>query len=416
MNTKQFISMFLAGVMCFAFVGCQSMSAKPDATNAPVSYVNSVGESVSISLLSSGNSPTLTAKYDTHYTQANNSFAASFLSAMDPDWTGVYSPLSLQIAFQLLANGGDEQTRDLILDIVCKGMARDVANANTARLIAELNSQRGINLSSAVIVNNQYQLCMDYAETIADYYLASVGSVDFSDPQKAVSEINSWVSDNTNGLIDTIFDDLSSNTAAVLLSTLSLDLNWNKEFQALRGFSTFYGTAGEQSVSMISSNGDYSYGEFDCGQMLVVPYTNGDYCMAIMLPKKGITPSETVGQLMGRWNECTTSACSVKMPKINLNTSLDVMPMLEKLGLSVAMDGDFSEMMSGGGSVTDIIQGATLSVTETGTTAAAASGIAVEKGPFIPAYSIECNRPYAMVIYHAETNAVLFVSVVNNVG
>ena len=53
-------------------------------------------------------------------------------------------------------------------------------------------------------------------------------------------------------------------------------------------------------------------------------------------------------------------------------------------------------------------------MTESGTTAAAATAIVGTKGVEWFETEMVCDRPFAMVIYNVETGAVLFVSVVNS--
>ncbi len=418
MNVKRVLSFIISIVLCMAAFGC----AKVDDTVIPSdnnetesAYINRQGESVAIALHSLGATHGVGAITDS-YSQSDNTFAVSVINALDEDWSGVISPLSIRVALQLAANGGDADTMNAIMSVICPGQTRDDINSNAYALMSMLNSSRSIGLSSAVIADDELQINSSYAELVADYYRAAVGTVDFSNPEKALEDINNWISSSTNGLIPELFKEISSNTCVVLASSLTLDLDWETPFQSYRELSDFNGVNGVQQIGMITSNSKYAYNQFDCGQMAIIPYNGGEYAMALILPEKGCTPQYAASQLIGRWDECVEAPGYISMPKLNISTTTDFMSMLERLGLEDAMNGNFTALVNGGATIGQILQGATLTMSESGTTAAAASAVTVEKGLYAPAFYMECNRPYATVIYHIETGTVLFVSITNNVG
>ena len=98
-------------------------------------------------------------------------------------------------------------------------------------------------------------------------------------------------------------------------------------------------------------------------------------------------------------------------------TKLDIMEMAEALGIDEAINGSYPYLVDAGGvRVTKIVHGASLSVTEFGTTAAAATAIVAKRGAFLlNVNEMICDRPYALAIVHLETGAVLFVSSVYDV-
>ena len=361
--------------------------------------------------------------YDMRYTACNNAFAAALTDAVwkhadDADWSGVYSPLSLQIALQLLANGGDEKTANELMTSLCGTMTREEINASTARLLAMFDADSGVTVNNAVVASKDCRVNADFAETVGRYYNAAIGTLDFMDVKAAEAQINGWISEHTDGLIKELVKDLSNDTVTVLLNTLLLKLEWDAPFTVFRELSAFEGTKGTESVSMMHRTDSMLYGSFDDGEMAVVPYLGGEYAMAVILPAEGVTPAKAASALMGRWNECAKKDVKVIMPKVELGTELNVLELVGDLGIADAVRGNYSNLLTGNAevTVTQIVQGARLEVTENGTVAAAATAIVANKGLPAPAeFTIECNRPYAMVIYNVETGTVLFVSIVNNI-
>ena len=422
---KRLISLSLAIVLSAALMGCSSGGAPSQESNVPggntvdrTVFLNDSGSVLPIAVYPAS-SMSIEGEYDAAYTAVNNAFAIKMLKATEDKGTCVFSPLSLQIALQVLANGGDEATSAALLESICPGLTRADVNVFSARLLEKLLSSQGVNISTAVVANDAYRICTEFADTAANYYKSSVGALDFSNPGKALEEINDWVKDNTDGLIDKLLESLLPNTAMVILNALTLKLDWTKPFNVLREASEFNGASKVSNVTMIKSVNEFGYGSFDEGQIASIPYAGDEYAMAVILPAKGYSPSEAASALIGRIGECKSAVVSVTMPKIDLENKLDILSMAEKLGIDKGVGGVFTKLIdSESATVTTIVHGSMLSVTEYGTTAAAATAIVTTKGvPFFSGeYELVCDRPYAMVIYNIETGAVLFCATVNDIG
>ncbi|MCR5809705.1 MAG: serpin family protein [Clostridiales bacterium] len=420
---KRIISVSLAVLFAAVCFGCTTpVNNNTDPTAAPaegdtVSYLNERGKTCAISLHTLNEGLLSSSEYNARYSEVNNMFAVTMAKAMANNKTCVYSPLSLQIALQILANGADEATAAKLLDSICPGLTRADVNASTARLIDTFLSAKGVNINSAFVANCGYRVSEKFANIAADYYRASVGALDFSNPNKALKEINNWVYQNTDGLISELLDHLDRETVIVILNALTLDLNWAIPFKPQSATTPFHGVSGTKDVNMISVTDKFDYGKFDEGEMVIIPYEGGEYCMAVILPKEGVAPADAAVKLIGRQNECSSTSVSLQMPRVEITSKIDVLAMASDLGISEGLKGDFSEMLNGDDfSITTIMQGAKLIVNEKGTKAAAATAIVGSKGISLLNGDVFmlCDRPYAMVIYQVETGAVLFVSTVGD--
>lgn len=422
MMIKRFLSITMALLLAAALFGCTPKTPSGndhDAGNSP--YLNNAGQAVPLSIHATDENILYNAEYNPLYTEANNDFAITMVNALDKSWTGVFSPLSLQVALQILANGGDEETAQMLLNEVGPGMTRDIVNSSAANLIGKLLKSEGVSINNAVVVNKAYQICEKFAHTAADYYRASVGALDFSNPKAAVKELNKWISKNTGGLIDKLLEekDVGADTAMVIINTLFLKLNWKTPFVKLKDVSTFHGSKGDSAVSMLNVTSGFGYQKFDQGQLVIVPYEGGEYNMAVILPEEGVSPAEAIAAMIGRFDGCETMEVKLMMPAVKLDSKLDIMDMASKLNLEAGLRGLYPELINDGDvEIEKVLQGATLEVTETGTTAAAATAVIGKKNAMPPQADVEviCDRPYAMIIYNVETSTVLFVSVVNDVG
>lgn len=88
-----------------------------------------------------------------------------------------------------------------------------------------------IRLANLILVSNDYKLLDSYQNEIKDNFNASVNSVNFrSNSVKINQEINNWVKQQTNGKINKLFDELSSDTALVLANAIYFNGLWKNPF------------------------------------------------------------------------------------------------------------------------------------------------------------------------------------------
>ena len=433
------IALALALILALsAFAGCNKVTPgnqNADPTAAPVSSIH----------LAAGTGYAAKGDIEKAYIASMNRFTVALMDNMGEDWTGVVSPLSFAMMLELLANGAGEQDSKVILDALMTELGMEATNENDARLITALErsvkavtgadaekvrraeGSAKLNLLSAILVASGERFSEDFEHNAADYYNASIGAIDFKNTQAALEEINGWVSNNTNGLIPALFDDISADTTMALLNALYFNARWEKPFVAYRGFdeadSIFHGVNGDAAVSMLRCDGEkFAYGEFGGHQVVLVPYAGGEFYMAVVLPEKSSSPAAALAAVIDHFGECSEASVSLTMPSIELSTKFDAMEILPGLGL----EGISSGNMQFGGIVdnatiqlTQFVHASVLKVTEAGTEAAAATGVTGTKNGgtiFVDMeHSLVCNRPYAMAIVHASTGAVLFASTVNDV-
>lgn len=367
---------------------------------------------------------------DAAYIKGIDDFAAAVLNAMEQGWTGVLSPLSLQLSLELLANSADAETASGILSSLFHEQSIETVNMNAAKLLRSLkpvssattkNGGIKFNIANCIIAGSNDSFKEAFENIAADYYGASVGNLDFTDAESARNAINGWISEQTNGLINDLFDSIDPSTTMAILNTVYFNANWKNTFTAYKTPTTFHGLSGDTQVTMLNNVNEYSYGNFDCGEMVLVPYSGGEYYMAVVLPTEGTAARDAMVQLLGRWDECQNTVCDLTIPSVSLDSNINALKLISEIGLDDIASGDsvFPNLLNGSSvSLSQIRHGAHLNVTEAGTEASAASGILGEKHPPVQMdakVNLICDRPYAMAIVHAKTGAVVFVSVVNDI-
>ena len=103
-------------------------------------------------------------------------------------------------------------------------------------------------------------------------------------------EINGWVSEHTEGIIDAIVDEIDPDAVMYLVNALSFVADWQEqyeEYQMRPG--VFHTENGELEVTMMrSEERSYISGEGFTGFMK--PYEGGRYAFAALLPGRGQQP------------------------------------------------------------------------------------------------------------------------------
>jgi serpin B len=102
----------------------------------------------------------------------------------------------------------------------------------------------------------------------------------------------------------------------------------------------------------------------------------------------------------------------VSLPRFTMSSTLDLKPVLQALGMRAAFtpSADLSGMSDEPTLVDQVVQRTYLSVGEKGTTAAAATGVAVDIYAETAAPSVVLNHPFLFLVRDTKTGAVLFAS------
>ncbi|MCK5689834.1 serpin family protein, partial [Myxococcota bacterium] len=106
------------------------------------------------------------------------------------------------------------------------------------------------------------------------------------------------------------------------------------------------------------------------------------------------------------------TSVSLKLPKVEFDTELGLVPTMKSLGMIDAFEGaaDFSGIRATGGlMISDIIHKAFVKIDEKGTEAAAATAVVFVDGAMMGDVELSFERPYIFLIQDNTTGAVLFM-------
>lgn len=341
---------------------------------------------------------------------------------MPDDENFLYSPLSLELALAMAANGAEGETQQQLVSLLPLSSLEEY-NAYAKRLMDTYSGGKEVTLelANSIWLNTSHPsgavFQNGYRQVIAD---AFYGTAREFTPQTAVAETGRWVSEKTHGKIRGILtQDLveQPDFLACLINALYLKGQWASQFaQPLTRDGTFTSRGGTaDTVPFMEQTGQFGYYEDADAQMVRLPYRDGKTAMYVALPAGG-------GML--DWEayieKMQPERVHIRMPKFRIETSRSLKGPLADLGAARAFDEDTAQfdamfVLPDGWNayIMDVLQKTYIEVDETGTEAAAVTAVASGGGSApVPAPEIKefcADRPFVFFIRDDETGQLLFI-------
>lgn len=185
----------------------------------------------------------------------------------------------------------------------------------------------------------------------ADYYGAQAYKAPFDG--QTLKDINNWVKQNTNGMIDRILDEISAETKLYLINALTFDAEWAvayEESDIRDGAFTSYGGEKRTVEMMHSEESKYFSGDSAVG--FLKDYKDSKYAFAALLPDADVDlyayiDSLTGEKLLQTLGSFKSGSVAVTMPKFSYDDELRLNGLLENLGMPTAFDGGKADFYPG---------------------------------------------------------------------
>lgn len=380
----------------------------------------------------------------TEYVNTSNDMAFKLINKLYNDDNLVCSPLSLQYAMAMTANGASGETLEEITSFL--GFEANEMNELNRFYKILLEQLPAVDLDitlkavDALLVNDKFPLLPSYKNLVEDNYYAAVENMDFSNPSDVVTRLNEWAGLNTNGVINNIInpEELSDYAAAYILNALYFKAEWEGSVDNpmfIEGntesadFQLSNGTA--ISAEMMKSVRYYQYAEMDGYKVLVLPYAQGKYNMYVLLPDENDINGLIEKIQQTTWSEILANLkqdaeVHVQLPKFEIENKFNLAETLISLGVEkvfqkedAELDNIFDIKLAHDPKVwiEKIIQQTKISVDERGTEAASVSieeiG-ATSPGPGEDPKIIyfHADHPFMFVIGEETSGTILFEGVV----
>lgn len=364
-------------------------------------------------------------------TQANNTLGGDLLRAIDVDEQGnrFISPLSLFSAMSMAYIGADGETKEEIGRLMHIDQLSDEqvqhGHASLYHLLDSLPDELTLHTANALWIDHLYTIEDDYSTILDKYYNATFRSDDFTNDE-TVDHINTWILEQTNGMIEDMFEaPLKDGVMLILLNTLYFQGNWMYPFDEDRTEErTFHTEDGPKEVPMMTLSEDLYYTENDNYQAVILPYGDGEVSMNVFLPKEGHSVEETIDLVhefdWQSWeNSLEEQAGTIHLPAFELEYESSLNEALQQLGMEKAFTehAAFPFMTEGDDDlqISDVKQKSAIIVDEVGTEAASATSIEIglTSAPLDEPFMMDVNRPFFFTITEASSGVVLFMGAIN---
>lgn len=265
-----------------------------------------------------------------------------------------------------------------------------------------------------------------YLQKLVDYYGAEVYAAPFED--NTVTDINSWVYNNTKGKIDSILERLEPQARVVLLNAVYFKGSWADPYSdtVKRKFTKANGK--KQTVDMLEGV-EHTYVNIGGADGFVKYYSGGDMAFLGILPPKGMTVDQYVNKLKGSdivngYKKRQTDHIDVftRMPQFKYDYSISMNDVFRKMGVKKAFtdSADFSYMSGQPVAIDDILHKTFINLDKDGTEAAAVTAMVMKaSSAYDPEKRIRkkvyLNRPFVYAIIDTKTGMPMFIGVVKQI-
>jgi serpin B len=242
---------------------------------------------------------------------AANRFAFDLLRELHggaPDSNAFISPLSVSMALGMTANGAVGGTLDAMRDAL---RVSDVPEAelnaayrDLVALLRELDPAVDLRIANSVWLHEDFPFHSAFSDVVHEYFGATSTTLDLYAPD-ALTRINGWAGDNTNGKITTVLESMPDDARALLMNAVYFNGAWRDRFDVAHTHDAPFlsGTGAPVSARLMTQASTFRYTESTDVQAVELPYGNGAFVMTVLLPKPGRTLAALVNELdTARWN------------------------------------------------------------------------------------------------------------------
>ena len=426
MKTANIISI-IAGIACI--VSCSDLDIVKDPITISSPSPTEQITKVTLSDMQSG------------YVEAGNTMSFKFLKEIYCGENLICSPLSLQYAIAMAANGASGETLQEIIDFLGYGEEGiDALNEYSKTLLEQLpdvDLDVTLKVTDALLVNDDFPLLPSFKKTVEESFYAAVDNMDFSDPQQIAARINEWAKRNTNGFIDKVIEpsEISADAVAYIMNALYFKAKWagdeyspmfREEGTKSENFTLYDGKT--TKAAMMRNTRYHEYAEMDGYKVLVLPYANRKFNMYILLPDENNIEGLIEKLQTSSWTDILANLkqdaeVHVKLPKFNIENKHNLNDALNGLGVRKAFEpasAEFNGMFTPKDDynywISKVIQKSRISVSEWGTEAGSVTVVemdgATDAGPGPKEVYFYADHPFVFIIGEETSGTILFEGVV----
>lgn len=353
-------------------------------------------------------------------------FAVTLFQNSRSDGVTLISPLSVSYALGMTANGARGETLSQMEQVL--GMPIDQLNESLHAYAEALphDDDCKMSVANSLWVKQGLNVDQGFLKTNAAWYDAGVFEAPFD--ETTVADINQWTSQNTDGMIDSILDQIPADAVMYLTNAIAFDATWQHPYesgQIINGtFTTQEGTG--QAAEFMQSDEDL-YLESANAVGFVKPYSNPSYAFAALLPNQGTSVDDLIESLDGAslrtmLEDAHYATVDAKLPKFEIESQTNMAETLAAMGMTDAFDretADFTGISTEENLfISRILHKAYINVDEKGTKAAAVTSTEMTGTSAMiepeEVKTVHLDRPFVYLLIDRQTNLPLFMGVIES--
>ena len=350
----------------------------------------------------------------------NAAFQTSVFRETNNDFTGknvCVSPLSMFQVLGLTTNGAKGVTQD---EMVSALEATSLENLNTINL----NLLQIIKQFETVEIANGVMTRFDPTKMFLKVCIKYEAPIE---PLISAEQVNEWCAEKTHGKITNILDELSPETAMLLLNAVYFKADWqhqfNPDYTHTGDFTDPTVKGGTKKVQFMSQTRNFKYYEDNSVQVVELPYKNDSMSAIVILPNEKTDlntylksfDDEVLNTIL---DGLSSSRVKLSLPKFEIEFKNKYKEILKRLGMQQAFGGaaDFSGIKcSGGICINDVIHKTYLKIDEYGSEAAAITVVDMKLTSVKPTVTVtmNVNRPFIFLLRSTQlpkNNDLLFMA------
>lgn len=357
-------------------------------------------------------------------------FAVAQVLAASSSDNFLFSPVSASLNLAMLANGSQGETQEELCNALGLPASNlEALNAYSARLLANLPIQdvhSAVELSNAIVYDTTFNVTDKFAACIDENFNGELVPIESG----WVDAVNSWAADKTHGNVSSALPDYFTEDlkGLAVLNALYFKGEWTIPFDPEAttdlNFNNYNGTVSKHafmrgSLDMFMAENEFcTLGSLDFG--------NGAFSIVLMLPHEDITADECLARLdAAAWHQLIDDLeyeyyVSVQIPKVELSSKLDLVPVMQQCGVEAAFDynrANFKPLAPECKNLEWMLQNSYFCVDESG-----AESSSVTSSGFLDLLNIDnpveptkfhLDRPFLFMITERSSGAILMMGRIN---
>ena len=359
-------------------------------------------------------------------------FDAAYRS--NPRQNIMLSPWGIQQCFGMLT-GWAPKLHSSQLNAVLGLYYQDRHDLRNARLALQ-KTQAEFNSFNAVLFDRQYTLKQPFIQDVNYFFGGKMYRLDLTRKKECAMVLNGIIKRESRNMFDNVFapQDFANDPAMILLNVLYFKANWFNSFEehltkkerfmtpAASNFEAIH----HSSVDMMNDEKYVPYYNDGTIHGIILDYADDRFKMLVLTTVKMPSSLKTVTGNLARKglqhfirNSSDHNKTIIKLPKLKLESRLDLKSLLSSVGLTRIFDPRGSLRMiqnSDAVYIDSARQVVKLSLDETGTEVAAVT-IALPKAAAIRPQAVKYNKfyadhPFVLVLFDSQTQAILLTAAI----